>query len=76
MAKFKFTNAALKSFFATNPRAIAWDTEIRSLGAYSTKSADISLYVHLRVGATQRKRTIGRLSELDLRPPARWRPNF
>jgi integrase len=27
---------------------------------------DVSLYVHLRVGATQRKRTIGRLSELDL----------
>ena len=66
MAKLKFTHAALKSFFQANPRAIAWDTEIRPLGAYSTKSGDISLYVHLRVGSTQRKRTIGRLSELDL----------
>jgi integrase len=66
MAKFKFTNPSLKSFFQSNPTSIAWDTEIRSLGAYATKSGDISLYVHLRVGATQRKRTIGRLSELDL----------
>ena len=64
--KFKFTNPALTKFFAASPKAVAWDTEARSLAAYATKAGAISLYVHLRVGSTQRKRTIGRLGELDL----------
>ena len=64
--KFKFTNPALTKFFAASPKAVAWDTEARSLAAYATKAGAISLYVHLRVGSTQRKRTIGRLVELDL----------
>ena len=64
--KFKFTNPVLTKFFSTSPQAVAWDTEARSLAAYATKAGAISLYVHLRVGSTQRKRTIGRLGELDL----------
>ena len=58
--------ALTKSFSEQVPQAVAWDTEARSLAAYATKAGDISLYVHLSVGATQRKRTIGRLGELDL----------
>jgi integrase len=64
--KFKFTNPVLTKFFSTSPQAVAWDTEARSLAAYATKAGAISLYVHLRVGSTQRKHTIGRLGELDL----------
>lgn len=64
--KFKFTNPVLTKFFSTSPQAVALDTEARSLAAYATKAGAISLYVHLRVGSTQRKHTIGRLGELDL----------
>ena len=63
--KFKFTNPSLKAFFVANPCAIAWDAETK-LAAYATSTGSISLFVHLRIGATQRKRTIGKLSELDL----------
>ena len=66
--KMKFTNSALTKFFAANPnpKAIVWDTDARALFSYANKDGSVSLAVHLRVNGLQRKRTIGRLSELDL----------
>ena len=66
--KMKFTNAALTKFFAENPnpKAIAWDTDTRSLFSYANKDGSVSLAVHIRVGSAQRKRTLGRLGEINL----------
>ena len=67
MAKLKFTAAALSRFFseAQDTNAVAWDTEVRGLGAYRTKSGACTIFVQYRLAnGNQRKKALGRLNEI------------
>jgi integrase len=61
--------ARLTRFFQDNPRAIAWD-ETRGLGCYRCGDGSLSLFAHYRCGTRQKKRVLGKVTELSL-PEAR-----
>jgi integrase len=69
VAKFAFTIARLTRFFQDDPRAIAWD-ETRGLGCYRCGDGSLSLFAHYRCGTRQKKRVLGKVTELSL-PEAR-----
>ena len=61
MAKLKFTSAALIKHFveADALRTIAWDSDLRGLGAYRTASGEITLFVQYRLAnGRQRKKVL------------------
>lgn len=71
MAKLKFTAAALSKYFVEAPHGgrpvLVWDSETRGLGAYRTGKGACTLFVQYRLAnGRQRKKTLGRLSELTI----------
>lgn len=68
MPKLKFTVAALtKHSESAQGYKVAWDTEVRGLGAYRNGNGSCTLFAQYRLASgVQRKKTIGRLSELTL----------
>lgn len=70
MRRFKFTATSLARYLvapsSASRQVVVWDADTRGLGAYRGKTGAGSYFVHYRVGARQRKATLGRVNEIAL----------
>ena len=68
--RFKFSATTLSRYLTvppdSSPQVVVWDTEARGLGAYRGRTGSGSFFAHYRVGARQRKLTLGRVGELSV----------